>query len=166
MTPEVFAETALLEVERTVIVPGYAREELREKFSTLFRDCWERAVRENKVPAVTEGVWNAYRDAHIQVHGGVGPIGDASTRSILKTLVKKLGTTEAEAVAVFYCHHKDPFYVKAKHPPELLLRDVLRLRTEMATGKVTTTKQAKEAEQADGTKRAITGHLARKYGTQ
>jgi len=52
-------------------------------------------------------------------------------------------------VAAFYLTHNKSFYVQARHPVTLLLRDAEGLRTEWATGVKATTGEARNVERRD-----------------
>ena len=93
-------------------------------------------------------VWNAYSLAYEERYG-VLPVRNQQTNSMCCTLVKKLGGKDAPLVAAFYLTHNDPFYVKKRHPVNLLLADAEGLRTQWATGTKATTSEAKQAELKD-----------------
>jgi uncharacterized protein YdaU (DUF1376 family) len=92
--------------------------------------------------------WSAYADAYRDRYG-VDPVRNQQTNSHLKNLVRRIGRGEAPAVAAFFLTHNDPFYVKARHPTNLLLRDCEGLRTQWATGTKATTGEMKNAEFKD-----------------
>jgi hypothetical protein len=162
-TPEMFAEDVLAELEKhlMVVAPGHSGK-LRAAVGDIIRAAQKVAVKENKVPAKTDAVWTAYRSAY-QKRWGILPLDGPDTRAMMATFMRKVPASEAEDIVTFYVSHNDAFYVKAKHPFNLCLRDVVRLRTELQTGKVTTTKQAQAGESASGTRQSIQTYVQRKY---
>lgn len=98
-------------------------------------------------PAVPKSTatWNAYAKA-FQARYGAEPIRDASINSILCKFVDKIPNGNAPAVAEFYISHNSRFYVEAKHPVNLLLRDVQKIHTDWATGMQTTSTQAQQLD--------------------
>lgn len=102
------------------------------------------------IPTQGNGIatWNAYAEAYyLRYH--VQPVRNQTVNSHLKRLVDRLGQEEAPQVAAFYLSHNKPFYVTARHPTNLLLKDAEGLRTEWATGIKATTSEAKNAEFKD-----------------
>lgn len=97
--------------------------------------------RKNAAPAdgPTPGsrVWDAY-SAAFKTRWGDDPPRNAEANSLCKRLVDKLGVDDAPSVAEFYVAHRDALYVKAMHPLTLLIRDASKIRTEWATGRVST----------------------------
>lgn len=96
----------------------------------------------------SSAVWDSYRDAYLGRYG-VEPVRDRQMNVALCQLVEKLGGSEAPHVAAFYLTHNDPFYVRKRHPPNLLVLDATGLRTQWATGVKSTTLEAKNAEVKD-----------------
>lgn len=99
---------------------------------------------------VTDGqrVWERYKSAYLDRYK-TEPVRNATTNSQLAQLVKRLGGEAACNVAEFYVWHNDQFYVRARHPPGLLLRDAEGLHTQWATGVRATADEAKNLEQRD-----------------
>lgn len=93
-------------------------------------------------------VWIAYAHAYFARYG-VDPVRNAGVNAMLGKLVDKLGADDAPYVAAFYLTHNDPYYVKKRHPPNLLLQDAEGLRTQWATGVKATTSEGRHAEFAD-----------------
>jgi len=112
--------------------------------------------------------WDAYLEAY-QRRYHVDPVRNKTINSHLTHLVDRLGADEAPQVAAFYLTHNKPFYVSARHPTNLLLRDAEGLRTEWATGIKATTSEAKNAEIKDEAreqlKRVRANMEARKHGS-
>ncbi len=98
--------------------------------------------------------WTSYAQAY-EARYHVQPVRNRTVNSHLKALVNRLGTDEAPQVAAFYLTHNKPFYVTARHPTNLLLKDAEGLRTEWATGIKATTGEAKQAEVQDDARAQI-----------
>lgn len=88
---------------------------------------------EPKAEAPTTPVWNAYAAAYERVHGDA-PVRNQQVNGQLMQLIRHLGAEEAAAVAAHYLTNRAAFYVSARHPIGLLLRDYQKLRTDWATG--------------------------------
>lgn len=121
-------------------------------------------------PTQANGIatWTAYAEAYyLRYH--VQPVRNQQVNSHLKQLVARLGQEEAPQIAAFYLTHNKPFYVTARHPTNLLLKDAEGLRTEWATGIKATILEAKSAEQADAAaeqvKRVRENMERRKHGS-
>jgi hypothetical protein len=98
--------------------------------------------------------WKAYSEAY-RGRYHVEPVRNQQTNSHLKNLVKRIGGDEAPALAAFFLTHNDPFYVKARHPTSLLLRDCEGLRTQWATGTKATTGEARNIEKQDDAREQV-----------
>lgn len=96
----------------------------------------------------TRAVWIAYEEAWKGRHPGE-PLRDRTVNSQLATFVRRVGREDAPAIAAFYVTHNDPFYVKNRHPVNLLLRDVERIRGDWQAGRGITHGEAKNAESLD-----------------
>lgn len=77
------------------------------------------------------------------------PVRNAKVNGQLANLVKRLGGDDAPRVAAFYVMHNDSFYVRKRHPVDLLLRDAEGLRTQWVTQIKATSGEAREAERKD-----------------
>jgi hypothetical protein len=110
---------------------------------------------QDSVPMVN-GVetWKAYSEAY-RGRYHVEPVRNQQTNSHLKNLVKRIGGDESPALAAFFLTHNDPFYVKARHPTSLLLRDCEGLRTQWATGTKATTGEARNIEKQDDAREQV-----------
>lgn len=93
-------------------------------------------------------MFDSYRNAYVDRYG-VEPVRDKQMNVAMCQLIEKLGAAEAPHVAAFYLTHNDPFYVKKRHPPNLLVLDATGLRTQWATGVRATTSEARNAEMKD-----------------
>lgn len=98
-----------------------------------------------KDPPLTAATWDAYRAAY-RVRYGVDPSRSAVLNAQLATLVKKIGSDDAPAVATFYVSHNRSDYVRATHDTALLVRDAAGLRTQWATQRQVTNTQANNAD--------------------
>ena len=99
-------------------------------------------------PPKSAAVFESYRSAYRSRYG-VDPVRNQQTNSMLCKLVDKLGAVEAVYVAEFYLSHNDPFYVRNRHPVNMLLQHAEGLRTQWATGTKATTSEARNAEMKD-----------------
>jgi hypothetical protein len=113
---------------------------------------------ENKSPSTR--AWTFYSEAY-KARYGVPPLDGRDVRAMMITISGKVAYEDLEPLMPFYLAHKDPVYVKAGHPPNLLLRDLQRLVKEMKTGSVVTNQQAKHGEAYDATLRAARQFLNR-----
>jgi hypothetical protein len=113
-------------------------------------------IKSSAVPSVTAAPWEAYRITYERRYK-VAPVRNAKVNGQLAQLVKRLGLEDATHVAAFSVTHNEPFYVRKRHPVDLLLRDCEGLRTQWATGQRATTREARAAEQADN----VTEQVAR-----
>lgn len=109
-----------------------------------------------RVPALVRSaaIWEAYATSY-RLRYGVLPVRHAGVNMMLCKVLDKLGAEEAPLVAAFYLTHNKAFYVQARHPTTLLLRDAEGLRTEWATGVKATTLEAREAERGDAAREQI-----------
>lgn len=94
---------------------------------------------------ITHAAWAAYAFAY-KARYRVDPVRNEKVNGILANLVKRLGESEAPAVASFYVRHNRALYVSSKHAVDLLLRDCEGLRTEWATGRTVTESQARQGD--------------------
>jgi hypothetical protein len=114
-------------------------EEERKELRVAARSKTTRAA------AKSAPTWEAYAQAY-RVRYGVPPVRNASVNAMLNRLVDKLGMEEAPLVAAFYLTHPGRFYVEKGHPVNLLLQDAEKLRTEWATRRIVTAKQAQQTD--------------------
>jgi len=105
-------------------------------------------------PAKSAHTWEAYASAY-RGRYGVEPARNQKTNSLLCQLVDRVGSTEAPSVAEFYLSHNWPLYVRARHPPDLLVRDCEGLRTQWLTGNKVTSSEVKQAEMKDDAREQI-----------
>lgn len=87
-----------------------------------------------KEPGKTVATWQAYAEAYERRHGAK-PLQNRTVNGQLATFVDQVGAADAPKVAAFYVASEDPFYLRAMHPINLLLRDASKLRTLWATGR-------------------------------
>lgn len=112
------------------------------------------AVKAVKQPAPTSKIWQAYSHAYAMRYG-VDPVRNAKVNGQLAQLLSRLGEEEAVAVASWFIGHNDRWYVGKMHSVDCLLRDCEKLRTEWATGRTMTQRQATDAD-----RRQSTGNMA------
>ena len=97
--------------------------------------------------------WDGYAEAYEQRYG-VRPVKNAHTERHIAQLVTRLGD-EVGQVAAWYVTHNGAFYVRAKHPTDLLLRDAEGLRTEWARGSQVTDQDARQTDRRQATMNAF-----------
>ena len=102
-----------------------------------------RAAAKPNGHGVTGGseAFSAYSAAHLERYG-VEATRNARVNSIFRQFVRRVPEEEAPAIAAWYVRSGEIGYVRAKHPPNLLLRDAEKLRTEWLTGRHGTTYQS------------------------
>lgn len=113
---------------------------------------WKKPV--DKPIVNGSATWDAYQSAY-QDRYHVEPVRNQQVNSHLKQLVARLGVEDAPRIAAFYLTHNKPFYVSARHPTNLLVRDCEGLRTEWATGIKSTTLEARTAEIGDASQEQV-----------
>lgn len=94
-------------------------------------------------------VWERYKSAYLDKYK-TEPVRNAVVNSQISNLVKRIGEEAAPDVAAFYVQHSDAFYVRARHPLGLLLRDCEGLHTQWITGKTVTSSQARKIDETAG----------------
>ena len=107
-------------------------------------------------PAAENGVetWEAYRAA-FRARYSVDPVRNAKVNGQVAALVKRLGVKEAPRVAEFYVTHNGQAYVARGHSLGMLLIDAEKLRTEWATGRRITMREARSAEVGDAVREQV-----------
>lgn len=100
---------------------------------------------ETALQAACRETWKAYGLAFWDRYS-TEPVRNQTVNAQVRQFVKRLGYEEAPAVAAFYVSHPQAFYVKGKHQFGLALRDAEGLRTEWATNRVVTDKQARQSD--------------------
>lgn len=90
-------------------------------------------------------IWKAYSDAYF-VRYKTEPVRNAKVNAQVSQLAKRLGA-EAPDVARFYVHHNKAFYVGKVHEFGLCLADAEALRTQWATGRKVSAREAQSADQ-------------------
>lgn len=98
-----------------------------------------------QTPGKSNRVWAAFGAAYFARYR-VNPVRNHVVNSNLCALIDRVGEEDACRVAMFYLSHTDRFYLNAKHPVGLLLKDWQKLHTEMRTGTKTTTGRAARQE--------------------
>ena len=105
----------------------------------------------------TVETWNAYAAAY-QNRWGVAPTRNAMVNGQLAKFLQRVPVAEAPDIAAFFLRSNKGFYVSAKHPVNLLLRDAEALRTEWLTGRQTTETEARQADKT-GARAGVFGDL-------
>jgi len=126
---------------KTEVAPPALPEASGEKSGT------PKSLTGEKQPMPTAETWKAYAGAY-QVRYGVPPVRNATVNGRLANFVKRLGATEAPAVAAWFVLHNAAWYVRGGHSISTMLKDAEKLRTEWARNKQIT---ATEATQVDKT---------------
>jgi hypothetical protein len=112
------------------------------------RDRDERKKKTAKTSAgasPTSATWNAYSGAY-ETRYGAPPVRNGKVNGQLAQVVSRLGADESPLVAAWYVSHPNGTYVGSGHCVGMLLRDCEKLRTEWATGRTTTTSQARRSD--------------------
>jgi len=89
--------------------------------------------------------WNAYSAAYLKRYG-VEPTRNALTNSHMLQVVKRLGAEEAPKGAAFYVSHNNGFYTRCRHGTSALLSSCEALRTDWATGRMTTDAESRQID--------------------
>lgn len=89
-------------------------------------------------------IWDRYSNAFFTRYK-TEPVRNASVNSKIKLLAERLGD-EAKDVVEFYVTHNNAFYVRSTHSIGLCLQDAEGLRTQWATGRMTSQKEAQQAD--------------------
>jgi hypothetical protein len=105
--------------------------------------------------ALNAEIWKAYSDAY-EIRYRTKPVRNAKVNGQIAQFAKRLGS-EAPAVARFYVSLAKSYYVTKVHDFGLCLGDAEALRTQWATGRTVT---QREANQADDTQ-AVANQLKR-----
>lgn len=90
---------------------------------------------ETDLHAACRKTWEAYSEAYAEKYE-VRPIRAAKQSSQVKQIVQSLGADEAPLVVAWFVQHPAPWYVSKGHDIGLLLTDIVKLRTEWATGRL------------------------------
>lgn len=94
----------------------------------------------------TAATWAAYSSAYQRRYNAL-PVRNQTVNGQLAQFVGRIGVDEAPEVAAFYLTHNQQYYVSAGHAVGAMLKDAEKLRTEWATGRRTTTTQARQLDQ-------------------
>jgi hypothetical protein len=93
---------------------------------------------------LTRKIWESYSKAYSDRYK-TAPVRNKTVNSQIKSIAARLGE-EAPEVVGFYVSHSNAYYVKAAHPVGLCLKDAEGLRTQWATGRVVTHREAVHAD--------------------
>lgn len=155
MANEIYETIQCLVTGGVLRVPVDTMNTCERKSSLTTNDTNERTIRYERNASVpekpeppTKSTWEAYSKAYLDRHK-TEPVRNATVNAQLGQFVKRLGHEEAPLVAAFYLTHNDQFYVRNLHAVGLMLKDAEKLRTEWATGRKTTSTQAKQIEKSD-----------------
>lgn len=80
-------------------------------------------------------------------------------RSLIQTMVKKLGHEESPHVIAFYLTVNKAFYIEKRHELRYAVNDALPLRTDWLMGRTVTQREARAAELAGENLRAVSQFL-------
>lgn len=129
----------------------------------LFEDIKPYLKAAPKGKPVTSDLWSVWSEEYQRTYG-VEPLRNAKINGMLARLVNMLPKDDATAVVRHYLRSANQFYTFARHPVELLLRDVQKLYTELKTGSVATRSQAKHGETRDANLRAAKDAWEHEHG--
>lgn len=102
--------------------------------------------------------WKAYKHAYAARYGAP-PIQNAQSNSLIKQLVKSLGS-EAPLVAEFFVWHNGRNYVAGMHQLKLFQHDHAKLRTEWFTNQKMTSTKAGQMDRTETNADAFAGLIA------
>lgn len=94
--------------------------------------------------ALCQEIWSAYTNAFFDKYG-TNPVRNATVNAQVKQFAQRLGK-EGVHVASWFLSHRDAWYLKGAHSFGLLLKDAEALRTQWATNRPMTGRQAREGE--------------------
>jgi hypothetical protein len=89
-------------------------------------------------------IWKAYSDAYF-LRYGTEPVRNARVNAQVKQIGQALGS-EAPDVVRFFVSHQNSYYVRSGHKIGLCLSDAETLRTQWATGRKITNREAQQAD--------------------
>lgn len=114
---------------------------------------------ETALQAACRETWAAYCEAYADAYGAQ-PVRAAKQSSQVKQIVQSLGADEAPLVVAWFVRHPAQWYVTKGHDIGLLLADIVKLRTEWATGRIGTTTAAKQSDRRGAMASAVQNLLA------
>lgn len=114
---------------------------------------------ETALQAACRETWAAYCQAYADAYGAQ-PVRAAKQSSQVKQIVQSLGADEAPQVVAWFVRHPAQWYVTKGHDIGLLLADIVKLRTEWATGRVGTATAAKQSDRRGAMASAVQNLLA------
>ena len=117
-------------------------------------DLFERNRQSSEVWAAKMKTWDAYSAAYQQRYG-VEPVHNPHAERQISQLITRLDHGEAPQVAAWYVGHNGAFYVRMKHPIDLLVKDCEGLRTEWARGCQVTDQDARHVDRRQATMNAF-----------
>lgn len=100
-------------------------------------------------PSAVAAVWSRYAESY-QARYRTNPLRNAKVNGQIAQFIQRVGAGAAPELAAFYVRHNDQFYVRARHPPGLLLRDAEGLHTQWKTGQTVTSSQARKIDETQG----------------
>ncbi len=105
----------------------------------------------------------AYCEAFKEKYGFNPPI-TGKNGGQAKALLKNMSVERAESLARAYLQVNDQFFIRRRHPFDLLVTNLNIVAAALDTGKVITAKQAQSVESMDSTARAAMDFLREKRG--
>lgn len=119
-------------------------------------------ARQKRSPAAqvdSAETWAAYAHAYRNRYG-IDPVRNAKVNAHISRFIKRVGSTEAPAIAAFYVQHSKSSYVASNHDAKFMELDAEGLRTEWATGSRTTMTKAHQADRTQATGDAFSPLIA------
>ena len=119
-------------------------------------------ARQKRSPAAqvdSAETWAAYANAYRNRYG-IDPVRNAKVNAHISRFIKRVGGTEAPAIAAFYVQHSKSSYVASNHDAKFMELDAEGLRTEWATGSRTTMTKAHQADRTQATGDAFSPLIA------
>lgn len=109
-------------------------------------------------PENSRAAWEAYGEAFKQ-RWKTDPLRNARVNSQMAQFLKRVPADEAPEIIRFYVFHNKAFYVEKQHPIGLLLQDAESIRTQWATQRQVTRRDAQSAENKQSVYNAFAGLL-------
>lgn len=129
----------------TTRLPDYQTPDTKTSTPPDTKDAGTMPAPKSNGKAKTTDLWEAYSEAY-QRRYGVPPVRNAKVNTQLSQFIDRIGTAEAPFVAAYYLTSNNAWYVKQGHSVGVMLSDAEKLRTEWATRRQTTSRQANELD--------------------
>lgn len=109
-------------------------------------------------PEDSRVAWESYAEA-FRERWKTEPLRNARVNSQMRQFLKRVPSDEAPEIIRFYVFHNRAFYVEKQHPIGLLLQDAESIRTQWATQRQVTRRDAQTVENKQSVYNAFAGLL-------